>query len=228
MPRDEITTKALMVAAAGLLPVPFLDTWLQSQLQRDMVHLIGRRAGQRLAHAQVVHLTEQNDSLLLGCLQGALIWPIRRIFRKVVYILTVKDAVDAAATTYVRGELIRRAFAHGLLPHHTGAVKTAIKDVLTTHTRSPLWGHRTNGPRSFAADPHDPLLVRALAAAAHRGGAAEALAAFEAWATEHSPPPKDSEDSEDSEDTEDSADSEPNEDTDPNEHPASNAPLSEV
>ncbi len=177
MPRSTVARQAILVAIAGLIPVPFLDSWVQGRLRAEMVRAIAQHHDTPLDHTTVRSLSSVQSSLLLGCVMGAVWWPIKRLIRKVVYVLTVKDAIDALADTFIRGEMVREAFAAGLLPSETARVCQAMDLALSRHTRSPLWGPKTRGIDSVNHDS-DTTMVRMMAKTADRGGAAAALHTF--------------------------------------------------
>jgi len=177
MPRETIARQAVLVALAALIPLPFVDTWIQGRLRAQMVRELGRHHDTPLEGPSVHTLARIRGNLLLGCLVGAVWWPIKKLVRKVVYVLTVKDAVDALADTFVRGEMVREALAQGLLPSESERVRKAMDHVLDQHTRSPLWGPKTAHEGTLAAET-DSAMVKALARTAERGGAAAALRQF--------------------------------------------------
>ena len=168
----------MLVALAGLIPFPFVDMWIQGWLRAELVEHLGRHHERPLDRAQVRVLSTGHTNMLLGCLVGAVWWPIKKIFRKLIYILTVKDAVDAAADSWLRGEMVRRGLAKGVLPEHAESVRTAMDDVLKTHVRSPLWGPRSKVDGQLS-QPEDSFMMRLLAGIAKRSGGLAAVAAFD-------------------------------------------------
>lgn len=176
------------MALAGLIPVPFVDTWIQGRLRSELIRSLGHHHAVPLEPAVVRTLARSPGNVLVGCVMGLVWWPIKKLIRKVVYVLTVKDAVDALADTFVRGEMVRLAFSAGLLPHASEQVRTAMDAAMSAHTRSPLWGPKTPHDTSVA-DTDDSGMVRLLARTADRAGGAAALADFRARLQDLEPPP---------------------------------------
>lgn len=177
MSRSTIARQTLLVALAGLIPIPFIDTWIQGRLRSQMVRELGLHHDVELEAPTVKTLTRIRGNLLLGCLVGVVWWPIKKLIRKVVYVLTVKDAVDAVSDTFIRGEMVREALSRGLLPTESERVRRAMDIALDAHTRSPLWGPKSKADHSLAR-PEDNPMTQLLAKTADRGGAAAALHRF--------------------------------------------------
>jgi len=178
MPRRRVAQQAVLVALAGLIPVPFIDTWLQSRLRAELVEHLGRHHDRPLEPGHVRTLSADRGNLLLGCVVGVVWWPIKKLFRKIIYVLTIKDAVDAASDAWLRGEMVRRALRAGALPDHVEPVRNAMDEALKTHARSPLWGPRSKVEGSLA-EPEDTFTMRMVAGTARRGGGLAVLAAFD-------------------------------------------------
>ncbi|MFN7143170.1 MAG: hypothetical protein ACK4YP_05295 [Myxococcota bacterium] len=128
--------------AAGLcafVPIPLLDAWLERKATRAMYKAIAEDAGRPLDDAALDTLVEDRSSLLLGCLGAMIVWPIKKLFRTVLYFLTVKDVVDGIAAAALRGAMVHRALASGALDT-TGPVGTrsAIDATLDRWTHSPV------------------------------------------------------------------------------------------
>ncbi len=178
MARKLVAQHAWLVALAGLIPFPFVDAWIQDALRRQLVRSLAKHHNAELEGQHVEILVRQNNNLLWGCFQGVVWWPIKKIIKKLVYILTVKDAADAAADTFIRGEMLRRALAAGVLPTRATEVRAVIDDVLATHTRSPLFGPKAKPTRAMPSTA-EVWYVNVADTIARLGGATAALAAFD-------------------------------------------------
>ena len=178
MVRRRIAHQAVLVALAGLIPFPFIDTWIQGRLRAHLVGHLGRHHSCTFDAAQLRALSGGHSNVLLGCVFGVVWWPIKKLFRKLIYVLTVKDAIDAAADAWLRGEMVRRALVAGVLPEHAKAVRAAMDTALKTHGRSPVWGPRTRLDGRLS-EPDDPFEVRLIIGTAQRGGGLAVLAAFD-------------------------------------------------
>ncbi len=113
--RASITTSAIMAGICALSPVPFVDDLFIGAIRRHAVRRIFRARGKELTWGQARALTRTHRNLLVGCLLGVVVYPIRKIFRKVFYIFAVKEAVAVASRLLHQGRLVEHALASGCL-----------------------------------------------------------------------------------------------------------------
>lgn len=178
MNHQMIARQAILVGLAALLPIPFIDIWLQGRLRAELTRGLARHHDVAVEPETVRVLSAVKHNLLVGCVLGVFWWPIKKLLRKIVYILAVKDAFDALADTLIRGWMLDHAFARGLPSDSAPRVREAMDEALGEHARSPLWGPRT----SVSDAPHikaPPDTHRVLLWIARRGGADASLARFE-------------------------------------------------
>lgn len=136
--RQVIAINAVFVGLCALLPVPFLDDVLRRVLMRGAYQAVAERARAPLPPAALDALTRAPPLRWTGCLSAVIWYPIKKLSRKILYFLTVKDALDWTAEAAVRGELIRRAFARGMLPARPDDVRVAMDAAWKAHGGSPL------------------------------------------------------------------------------------------
>ncbi len=168
---------AVMAGLCALVPVPILDGWLERRALRSMYAAIAESTGRPLDDATLDLLAEDRDSLLVGCLVVAVVWPLKKLFRTVFYFLTVKDAVDGVAAAAVRAAMVHAAL--GRLPHGAKGVRDVMDATLGRWQYSPvsrfvMRGERPPATWLLAADDLGVGWVYR-----HAGGAA-ILADFEA------------------------------------------------
>ena len=145
---DAIVRWSLLAGLCSLVPVPFLDVWLE---RRCRAHLY---AGVARAH-DVTFPTHQSDVLLAapdgwmpGCVAGIAYVIVKKIFRTVFFFLTFVDVAHGAAVTALRGVLVEAAFACGRLPGDAEPVRDAMGEVLLAETRHPVFRLLRGYPRS--------------------------------------------------------------------------------
>lgn len=110
--RKLLVTHAVLVGLTPLIPVPVVDDLVKSHLLRRMVRELAAGRGGRLSHEEVEALTtERGDGCLGGCLGQALLYPLKKVFRKVFFFLEWKRAADLTSRTYHHGYLIDHALA---------------------------------------------------------------------------------------------------------------------
>lgn len=118
---------SLLSGLCPLLPVPFLDDWLRDRVRRRMVREMARHHRVALDPPGVRWLADgppwSVSGCAKGCVSGALFKPIfyivkkllRSTFRKLIYVLAIKDASDTFSITVHRAWMIDRALASGHL-----------------------------------------------------------------------------------------------------------------
>lgn len=116
---------SLLAGLCPLIPVPFLDDWTEALVRRRTVRDLLRQHGFDPAPGDVDVLAglEKEPTRGCGCWKGLLLWPVfklalylvRKVFRKVLFLLAANDAVNAAARLLHDGWLLRAALARGEL-----------------------------------------------------------------------------------------------------------------
>ncbi|HQB47029.1 MAG TPA: hypothetical protein PLV85_25660, partial [Polyangiaceae bacterium] len=110
---QRIITMSLLAGLCPAIPIPFLDDMALRFIRKRALRSEFERQGLRPGRAQLdVFLQER--SRLLGCLSSILIYPIKKLFRKVSFVLAVKDCVDAASWTFHTLWMVRHAMVKGL------------------------------------------------------------------------------------------------------------------
>ena len=135
---------ATFAGLALLLPIPFVDSWLEDYFRRRMPRDIARRRGRVLSKAAVREVNRERDE---GFVRGCLLWPleqvvylVRNMYRTVVYFFTVVDASDKLSHYWHRAFLIDYMIARGYLddPVRAAAAGEALRRVLQTVETSPM------------------------------------------------------------------------------------------
>lgn len=97
---------AVLVGSSPMIPIPFLDDAVKSYSERAMLTKICERHGFLLSPSEAKAFAEpSNRGCCLGCLYGALLYPLKKLLRKVFLFLEVKRATDLASRTFVMGYL---------------------------------------------------------------------------------------------------------------------------
>lgn len=114
MPNREIVQYAVLVALTPLVPVPFLDDILKNYLQRRMVRKLGENYQYNFSDAEIrVLADEESRGCLKGCISMMIVYPLKKIFRKIFFFLEWKRAIDVASYTLHYGILIDYAMSEG-------------------------------------------------------------------------------------------------------------------
>jgi hypothetical protein len=113
-----LLTYAVLTGLTPLIPVPVLDDMAKSYFRRRLVRTLAAARGLNLAAADVEALTaERGGGCLGGCIGAVLVYPLKKIFRKVFFFLEWKRAIDLTSRTYHFGYLA----AYALRPRAGGA-----------------------------------------------------------------------------------------------------------
>lgn len=111
-----IITHAVLVGLTPLIPIPLVDDLVKGYFQRRLVRSLAASHGRQLSQEDVAVLTQDRGSgCLSGCLGQVFILPLKLIFRKILFFLEWKRAVDLASHTYHQGYLLDYALGEGWL-----------------------------------------------------------------------------------------------------------------
>lgn len=129
-----ILTHSVLVGATPLIPIPVLDDLAKSYLQRRMIRELGELRGQLFDSPSTKTLADDSgEGCLRGCLSGAVMYPLKKLFRKVFLFLEWKRAIDLVSRTYHRGYLVDHALSRGWAGPSSGRtageVRRAVDDV---------------------------------------------------------------------------------------------------
>lgn len=146
-------TFSLLAGLCPLIPLPFIDDWAENVVRRRAVRdaLAGQGVEPTPGDVEILAGLEK-EAAAGGCLKRAILFPFVKIFyyvlkkmvRKIIYILAVNDAAEVATSVLQENWLLRRALAAGELatpPGHRldrdaarrlrGAIDAAIADTTT-------------------------------------------------------------------------------------------------
>lgn len=136
---------ATFAGLAVLIPVPLMDWVFERYFRRRMVASIARRRGHRLSPLVEAEFRRgTGGGLLAGCLAlplKATVWLLKRVFRKLVYVLTIKDASDQLAYYWQRAFLLAHMLDRGHLDDPASAVRArTVMETVLEESSSPLRG----------------------------------------------------------------------------------------
>lgn len=106
---SSLLTPVVLIGASALVPVPFLDDFAKAYLEKRLFRLLAEKEGLELSKEEQSHLTQHSGSscCLVGCLGSALIYPFKKILRKVFFFLEIKRSVDQSTTALAQAYLFR-------------------------------------------------------------------------------------------------------------------------
>jgi hypothetical protein len=132
----KVAQYALFAGLCAFVPVPLLDGWLERRATRAMLIALAEGRGQPLEPAVLDVLVEDRSSLLLGCLAVVVVWPIKKLFRTILYFLTIKDVIDGVALASLRAAMVDAAFHR--LPGDVKGVRDVMDATLGRWQWSPV------------------------------------------------------------------------------------------
>lgn len=138
----EVVWNSLLASLAQLLPTPFVDDVLENRLRRRMAERLAATYGLTVTPDQARDLAGEPAGWSLGRLAGkAILYPLEKIVRKIIYVLAIKKALDTFSDVFHRGYLLRSALERGALSGPTasdarvaevaGAIREALGQVGT-------------------------------------------------------------------------------------------------
>ena len=105
-----ILAHATLVGLTPLIPVPLLDSAVQSKLMHRMVRTLAETYGLALSAEQIGVLVDE-PSDLQKLVKGAALLPLKLLLRKLFFVLTGRRIVELTSDSYHRGWLLDRVFA---------------------------------------------------------------------------------------------------------------------
>ncbi len=119
---SNLTFHGLLASLTPLVPLPFLDDWAENWVHRRLARETFRLRG---FTAQPWHLEvlvwDGDEGKSRGCLFPLLLtfklvlYVLKKIFRKLLIFLLIKDCVDRFSTAFHQGYLLHVAFERGVI-----------------------------------------------------------------------------------------------------------------
>lgn len=136
-----LVADSVLTGLCPLIPIPLLDDFARDLLRKRLVTHLATASGTSMADAEAKILAcgyqpVTTGGCARGCLRMALFRPIvflvtvifRKITRKILFFLTVKDTIDTFSQTFHEAYLLRHALSLGILrePTLAGTAPTQI------------------------------------------------------------------------------------------------------
>lgn len=121
-----VVTYSVLGGLCPLIPVPFIDDVILGFIQRRMVETLCTLHGFHPTSAQIKTLSAEPSGCPLGCLWAVVVYPVKKILKKVLYFLSIKGCVDVASTMLHRGYLLQHCLANGIVSKDNVADKAGL------------------------------------------------------------------------------------------------------
>jgi hypothetical protein len=181
---------AILVGMTPLIPLPLLDDLAQGYFERRMFERLVASHQITMTEAQIDGLGAPADpaGCVKGCFTALLLYPLKKILRKIFFFLEIKRTVDLIASTYARGMLLDRMLQRRLCapagPHEPARIRQATDQALQRVGTSPIElavRHSFHGSTELIRRLGDQLFaaLRRLTRGASRQQVAEAVQSVE-------------------------------------------------
>lgn len=110
-----IATHAVLAGLTPLIPVPVVDDIAKSFFRQRLVRSLAAAHGRTVTGADAeAFAAERESGCMSGCVGSLLLYPLKKVFRKIFFVLEWKRAVDLTSRTYHFGYLVDHVFAERL------------------------------------------------------------------------------------------------------------------
>ena len=153
-----VYSDATFAGLAILIPIPLLDVAFEQFFRRRMPRIIARQNGLKLSPRIQMELNRGRFSCLQSCLMAPILLTLlllKRIFKTILYFLTIKESSDLLSLYWHRAFLLDYMCKVGYLQdEETAAIAAeALREILESITTSPL----TQLAKQVIALPHHIL-----------------------------------------------------------------------
>ncbi|GAB4580678.1 MAG: hypothetical protein Fur0022_34200 [Anaerolineales bacterium] len=109
-----LVTYAVLVGLTPLIPIPVIDDLVKGFFFRKLVQGLASAHHLTLTLEEIHALAEErSQGCVYGCLFGAFEFLVKRLLRKIIFILEWRRAIDLVTHTYYVGHLLDHAFGQG-------------------------------------------------------------------------------------------------------------------
>jgi hypothetical protein len=143
-PEWQVLADATFAGLSPLVPLPFLDLVLEAYFRRRLPRTIARLRRVDV-HPDLLAALGRGEPLLdlRGCLLvpfKLVVWVLKRIFRKLVYVLAVADAATKLGEYWHRAALVDHLMRSGVLEQDAVRALDLFARVLDEADTSPILG----------------------------------------------------------------------------------------
>lgn len=101
-----VATHSAIAGLCPLIPVPFVDDMIIRRISRSMFTSLFEAHGHQLEPAGAKVLGKTPAGWVRGAATSVALMPLKRLVRKVVYVLAIKDCADVASAVFHDGWLL--------------------------------------------------------------------------------------------------------------------------
>ncbi|MDG1484592.1 MAG: hypothetical protein P8R54_33705 [Myxococcota bacterium] len=113
--RSTLVLYSTLAGLCKLIPLPFIDDIIQGFVVRRMLNQILAHHDCEADSIALDRLTRERTGCPLGCLYALVLYPIKKILKKIFFFLAFKDFLDESSRWFHRGYLVQFAAQGNLL-----------------------------------------------------------------------------------------------------------------
>ena len=107
--RNTILKHAVVAGACQLIPLPFVDDFIMGQVHERMNIALFREHGFELNEQGQDILRETESRWLSSMLTSVIMFPVKKILKKVLFVFSIKAVADVTSSTFHDGWMVARA-----------------------------------------------------------------------------------------------------------------------
>ena len=135
----DIALVAALSGAASLVPIPFVDGAILARLHAQMFRTLAAHKGKALDNEAMGQLLGKRESLFFATGKFALLYPAKRLFRRIFGVLAIAGVADEVSKTYHLWFLFATALEDPSFESHSLAeIRAAIDATLTKVDSRPV------------------------------------------------------------------------------------------
>ena len=108
-----VATHSAIAGLCPLIPLPYVDDLLIRRVTRRMCGVLYEAHGLHLTPASARALTRAPTHWLRGAATSVALFPVRKLLRKVVYVMAINDCAQVASSVFHDGWLLARLLERG-------------------------------------------------------------------------------------------------------------------
>jgi len=128
---------AFVAGLCPLIPLPFVDGWVAERVRARCFREIAAERGAALSEEELTVLSSDSFSKL-GCAFTLVIFPLKKLFKMVVFVLALKECVDWFTELIHKSRMLERAIDLGALPGRADEVRLAMDGAFANIAASPV------------------------------------------------------------------------------------------
>jgi uncharacterized protein (DUF697 family) len=128
-----VVTHSALAGLCPLIPLPYVDDLLIRRITRRMCKTLFAAHDRTLTRPGAAALTTGPSGWLRGAATSVALFPIKKLVRKAVVVLAIKDCGDVASAVFHDGWLLAHLLAHRETPTDPAYLRRVREQMLRTY-----------------------------------------------------------------------------------------------